>query len=105
MAQKKLKRITRSSPLNADEAARETERRRKIMEEFPPLEPSTDELGDISEVLRSAIEHSPKSVYQICKEAGVAPIVVSRFLSRQRDIRLATADRLARALGVAICER
>jgi plasmid maintenance system antidote protein VapI len=33
-------------------------------------------------------------------EAGISPIVVSRFLSGERDIRLATADRLAKALGI-----
>jgi len=39
-------------------------------------------------------------MYQIAQDAGVSQIVVSRFLSGERDIRLATADKLAEALGL-----
>jgi len=39
------------------------------------------------------MKHSHKTSYQLAKEAGVSPIMVSRFLSGKRDIRLATADR------------
>jgi plasmid maintenance system antidote protein VapI len=39
------------------------------------------------------------------KDTGISRIVISRFLSGQRDIRLATADRLARALGIAVGHR
>jgi hypothetical protein len=55
-----------------------------------------------SDALRHAIQTSPKSVYQIRKEAGISQIVVSRFLSGERDIRLATADRLARTLAIEV---
>jgi len=39
------------------------------------------------------------------KDAGFSRIIISRFLSSQRDIRLPTADRLARALGIAVGNR
>jgi transcriptional regulator with XRE-family HTH domain len=46
------------------------------------------------------MKRSPKTSYQLAKEAGVSQIMVSRFLSGKRDIRLATADRLAQVLGL-----
>jgi transcriptional regulator with XRE-family HTH domain len=63
--------------------------------------------GAISDALRAAIaiQASPKSVYQICKDSGISQIVVSRFPSGERDIRLATADRLAKALGIGVVAR
>jgi len=52
--------------------------------------------------LREAIRSSGKSVYQIAKEADVSQIVISRFLSGERDIRMATADKLAETLGITL---
>jgi transcriptional regulator with XRE-family HTH domain len=43
-------------------------------------------------------------MYQIAQNAGVAQIVVSRFLSGKRDIRMATADKLAEALGLTLAK-
>ncbi len=102
MERKTFKRITRDRRLTPEEIAADAEVRRKAMQEFPPALPGAPENGAISEALRAAIAASPKSVYQICKEAGISQIVVSRFLSGERDIRLATADRLAKAVGVGI---
>ncbi len=102
MPRKTFNRVTRSSPLTPVEAARDKELRQKIKAEFPPLEPAAAEPGGLSDALRTAIKQSDKSVYQICKDAGISQIVVSRFLSGERDIRLATADRLARTLGIAV---
>ena len=39
-------------------------------------------------------------MYQIAKRARVSQIIISRFLSGERDIRMATADKLANALGL-----
>ena len=105
MEPKKLKRVTSSAPLSPEKAARDKALRRKIMEEFPPLEPVASVSGGISDAIREAIKGNSKSVYQICKDAGISQIVVSRFLSGERDIRLATADRLAKALGIAVAGR
>jgi len=102
MERKKFKRITRSTPLSPAEAARDRDLRQKIMQEFPPAPPTKPESGAISDALRAAVKSSSKSVYQICKESGISQIVVSRFLSGERDIRLATADRLAQALGLGV---
>ena len=102
MQRKTFKRITRDRHLTPDEVAADEEVRRKVTQEFPPADPDAPQAGAISEALKAAIQSSPKSVYQICKEAGISPIVVSRFLSGQRDIRLATADRLAKALGIGV---
>ena len=54
----------------------------------------------LSACLKKAMKQSPKTSYQLAKEAGVSQIMVSRFLSGKRDIRLATADRLAHVLGL-----
>jgi len=44
------------------------------------------------------------SAYAAARLAGVDPGVVSRFMTGERDIRLATADRLASALGLRLVE-
>ncbi|MCI0357068.1 MAG: helix-turn-helix domain-containing protein [Planctomycetaceae bacterium] len=102
-----FKRIVRDRRLTPEEVAADEEVRRKVMHEFPPAQseasqPASPQAGAISDALRAAIQASPKSVYQICKAAGISQIVVSRFLSGERDIRLATADRLAKALGIVV---
>jgi transcriptional regulator with XRE-family HTH domain len=102
MERKKFTRRSRSTNLSPEEAARDAELRSKIMAEFPPAEPALVEEGALSETLKAAIRASAKSVYQICKEAEISPISVSRFLSGERDIRLATADRLAKVLGLTV---
>lgn len=102
MERKKFKRITRPTRLTPEEVARDKALRQKIKTEFPPAESRPPEAGAISDALRSAIKASPKSVYQISKDSGISQIVVSRFLSGERDIRLATADRLATVLGLGV---
>lgn len=95
------RRIRRSRNLTPDEAARDRELRRKIEAEFPPLRRASRRTGEsLSAALKDAIQKSNRSVYQIAKDAGVSPIVVSRFLSGERDIRMATADKLADVLGL-----
>jgi hypothetical protein len=103
MTPKKLERLIRTRRLTPEEVARDREIRRQVEEEFPPA-PSSARVGSdvLSEALRKAIRESGKSVYQIAKEAEVSPIVISRFLSGERDIRLATADKMAEALGLAL---
>ncbi|WP_254512729.1 helix-turn-helix domain-containing protein [Anatilimnocola floriformis] len=104
MERKKLTRKTRTSPVTSEEFARDEQVRQKIQGEFPPVESASQVSGGLSEFLKQAIQSSDKSVYQICKDAGVSQIVVSRFLSGERDIRLATADRLAKALGLTVAK-
>ena len=52
--------------------------------------------------LRTAIRNSGKTVYRVAQESGVSHPVILRFLSGERDIRLATAEKLAAALGLTL---
>jgi DNA-binding phage protein len=97
---RKIERVFRECPLTAEEVARDEEVRRQVQAEFPPAVPSGNASGRLSQALRDALRASDKSMYQIAQDAGVSQIVVSRFLSGERDIRMATADKLAEALGL-----
>lgn len=54
----------------------------------------------LSEQLRTAMLDSGLSVYAIAKGSGVTQPIVARFISRERDIRLETADKLFTYLGM-----
>jgi plasmid maintenance system antidote protein VapI len=49
----------------------------------------------LSDALKAAIAESGLTVYAVAQGSGVAHPILSRFLSGQRDLRLATADKLA----------
>ena len=102
MERKKFQRINRQRCLTDAEVDSDELIRSEVFKEFPPSDLATPQTGGISDALRRAIQARPKSIYQICKETGISQIVVSRFLSGERDIRLATADRLAKALGIEV---
>jgi DNA-binding phage protein len=98
---KRFERVFRDRPLTPEEFARDEEIRRKVREEFPPAcSEAAFRPDSLSAALREAIRGSDKSVYQIAREADVSQIVISRFLSGERDIRMGTADKLAGALGL-----
>ena len=99
MAKKTVKRVHRVGKLSPQKAARDREIRRKIMEEFPPLEREPDS-HNLSDPLREAIGESGKTVHRLAKQAKVSAIVLQQFLDGQRDLRLATAERLAQVLGL-----
>jgi ribosome-binding protein aMBF1 (putative translation factor) len=96
---KTFKRIRRSRKLSAEQAARDEDIRRKVQAEFPPLEgaPMTPVFSD---PLKKAIAQSQKSVRELAKEARVSQIVLTQFLAGARDLRLATAEKLAQVLGL-----
>ena len=100
---KKIERVFRKRPLTLEEIAQDKEIRRNVAEEFPPAERSAS-VGNVnlSAALKDAIRASDKTVYQIAQDAGVSQIVVSRFMSGERDIRMATADKLAEVLGLKV---
>jgi len=99
MEKRKLKRLPRTRHLTPEEVANDREVRRKVQAEFPPAPRVLQPLSpSIAESLKQALRDSGRLVYQISKESGIAQIVIARFLSGERDIRMATADRLARAL-------
>ena len=99
MEKKTVKRIYRVGKLSPQQAARDREIRRKVMEEFPPLE-GEPESPLLSDPLREAIGQSGKSVPKLAKQAKVSAIVLQQFLDGKRDLRLATAERLAQVLGL-----
>jgi hypothetical protein len=59
----------------------------------------------LSEQLRTSIRDSGLSCYEIAKQAGTTPAVVGRFLKGERDLRLATVDRLATVLKLELTQR
>ena len=95
----KIERIFRERPLTPDEAARDERIRNAVQAEFPPAI-KTSGSNPLSDALRNAIRQSIQSADEIAVKANVSPLVVSRFLSGERDIHLETADRLADVLGV-----
>src|SRR5438309_10037746 len=97
---KKIERVFREGRLSAEEVARDEEVRRKVQAEFPPAAPSGSASGQLSQALRDALRASDKSMDQIAQDAGVAQIVVSRFVYGDRHIHMATADNMAHALGL-----
>jgi DNA-binding phage protein len=101
---KKIERVFRDRRLSAAEVARDEEVRRKVQAEFPPAVASGSASGRLSQALKDALRASDKSMYQIAQDAGVSQIVLSRFLSGERDIRMATADKLAEALGLKLAK-
>ena len=99
MMAKKIQREFRKQRLTSEEVARDEEVRRQVRSEYPPARPARSRTPEtLSDALKQAIRASEKSEYQVAQEAGVSQIVISRFLSGERDIRMATADKLANAL-------
>ena len=98
---KKFQRVFHDRMLTPEEITRDEAVRRQVQKEFPPSEMTLESPGDsLSEAIRTAIRESDKSVYQIAQDANISQIVISRFLSGQRNIRLGTADKLAAVLRV-----
>lgn len=105
MAADKFKRIKRTTHLTQEEVQRDRKVRAAVMAEFPPKRNSEAAPDSLSAELREAIRASPRTVYDLCKTAHISPIVVSRFLSGERDIRLATAEKLASVLGLKLAAK
>lgn len=59
----------------------------------------------ISDAIKAEIERQGLSASAVARRAGVAPNVVSRFLSGERDIQLGTADKIATALGLVLIRK
>ncbi len=50
--------------------------------------------------LTKAIESDPRSLPVLAEAAGVDKAVLSRFMRRERSMKLSTSDRICKALGV-----
>ena len=97
---KKLQREFRQRNLAPEEVARDERSRGQVNAEFPAARSSDEAPTSLTHALKQAIRDCDQSEYQIAKEAGVSQIVISRFVSGDRDIRMATADKLANVLGL-----
>ena len=65
--------------------------------------PTAGDMASISDQLRAAVEARIKAgwtVYRVAKEAGITPVMLSRFLNDGLDLRLSTAAKLAAVLGL-----
>ena len=99
MGKKEIERVLKSGKLSPEEIAKDRETRKRIQGEFPP-KPRRAIPDSIGEALKRSIRASDMTMYEIAKRASVSQIVISRFLSGDRDIRMATADKLAEVLGL-----
>ena len=57
----------------------------------------------VSRTLRDTISERGLTAYAAAKQAGVSVDAVQRFLNEQRGLNLTTVDKLAGALGLALC--
>jgi plasmid maintenance system antidote protein VapI len=55
---------------------------------------------DLTDQLRDAIETSGATLYRIAKDSGVPYVVLHRFASGERQIKLDTAAKLAAYFGM-----
>jgi plasmid maintenance system antidote protein VapI len=56
----------------------------------------------VCDQLRDAIRQSGKTHYRIGKDAGIKPEIVTRFVSRERDVTGKTFAKLAASLGLTL---
>jgi transcriptional regulator with XRE-family HTH domain len=62
-------------------------------------------MSKVSEAMRAAIQRSGQSAYRIAKGAGVSASQLSRLASGEREVSLATLERLADYLGLELVLR
>jgi hypothetical protein len=56
----------------------------------------------LSEPLKNAILQSAMPIDELATAATVSPTILTRFVAGEGDLRLATADRLAKILGLRV---
>jgi transcriptional regulator with XRE-family HTH domain len=61
--------------------------------------------GGISGQLREIIHRRGLTAFSIARDAGLEASVVSRFLSRERGLTLASLDAIADAIGLRLVEK
>ena len=52
------------------------------------------------DIIRSAVRRDGRSVYRLALDSGVNQGVLGRFMRGERDMKLRTADKVCRALGL-----
>ena len=58
----------------------------------------------LSETIRNKILSCGLSQYKIAQETGIDSGVLSRFVTRERSIKMETAEKLCKALGLELVE-
>jgi transcriptional regulator with XRE-family HTH domain len=61
---------------------------------------TTQRTKNIADQLKSAIRKSGNTHYRIAKESGISEPMLSRFMAGERDLRLESAAKVARSLGL-----
>ena len=64
-----------------------------------------DSIGMIDEDLRRAILESGLTAYAIAQRCNMGPDPIQRFINGERDMRLATAAKVAKCLGLELVKR
>ena len=59
----------------------------------------------ITDLLKAAIKKSGLTHYALSKLSECTPSQIDRFISRERDLSLATASRIAQALGFQLSQK
>lgn len=59
----------------------------------------------LADDLRRFIAADPRTMYRIAADAGLTRGVLSRFMGKERDLTLETADRLCEALGLQLIQK
>lgn len=59
----------------------------------------------LSDQIRDAVDASGMSRYAICNTTGIGQSTMSRFMHRQGGLSMASLDRLADLLGLAVVTR
>jgi len=54
----------------------------------------------LPDVIRDAIRADGRTIYRLSVDSGVNQGVLGRFVRRERDMNLRTADKVCRALGL-----
>jgi transcriptional regulator with XRE-family HTH domain len=57
-------------------------------------------MATVAEQLKVAIEQSGKTRYRISQECGISESVLSRFVRGERELTVASVERLCAALGL-----
>ena len=58
----------------------------------------------LSDRIRAVIQSRRLSAYAVGKESGLNASIVSKFIARERGLTLASAERIASALGLVLVE-
>jgi ribosome-binding protein aMBF1 (putative translation factor) len=97
---KKIKRVIRKATV--EERARHAKIRRKVKQEFPPLDPPRElsVKNRIAMAIRKARQDQGLTWYAVAKRAGIHNPNTVRDIEYGRDAKLSNLEAIAKALGL-----